>query len=303
MRDKALSIYLIAVVTVIIWGFSYIWENVIISANTVIFTFIFERMLLAGVLLFVAGKATKTLQKVKKGDWKWLFLIAFSEPFIYFIGENFGLKETASPIVTSVIISTIPIFCIVLEKVVYKKPLSPAKTIGTSVTLPGIFLVVFEKGGMSVSHAYGLLLLGVSVAGAVSYTFFVERMSKTYNAMTITTWQFIFGALLFFPLFLIFGLKGLTPTFFSQNIQLTIIALAVLCSCVCFGLWATIIKKLGMTRANTFSALIPVCSAIIAFSNGQEAFSLLKAIGISIVVVGVVIAQRPDRSKSLLKQS
>ena len=90
------------------------------------------------------------------------------------------------------------------------------------------------------------LLLFFAVGGALIYGYVTNKMISRYNPMTIVTYQFSFGALLFLPFFLLFGLKGLTPEFFSMPVQSKIMALAVLCSCVCFGLWAFCTGKLGV---------------------------------------------------------
>ena len=87
--------------------------------------------------------------------------------------------------------------------------------------------------------------------------------------------------------------KGLTPEFFSMPVQSKIMALAVLCSCVCFGLWAFCTGKLGVTRVNIFSALIPLVSATASYFlyPGQETFTLLKIVGIVLTIMGVIIVQ------------
>ena len=103
------------------WGFSFIWTNQILLEDIPVFTFIFFRMFIAGALLFVFSKVTGKLQKIEKGDYKLLFLMAFFEPFIYFIGETFGLKATNSPTLSALIIALIPIFAMLSGVIIYKE--------------------------------------------------------------------------------------------------------------------------------------------------------------------------------------
>jgi drug/metabolite transporter (DMT)-like permease len=70
------------------------------------------------------------------------------------------------------------------------------------------------------------------------------------------------------------------------------LSLAVLCSCLCFGLWISSIGKLGITRTNIFSALIPAVSAVGAFALGQEELSGIRIAGIAIVIAGVILAKK-----------
>lgn len=286
------AVYAAAMIAVIVWGFSFIWENFLITKNIPIFTFIFERLLLAAIFMYAFAKISGKFQKIEKGDFKWFLLLAFSEPFIYFIGENFGMKYTGSPVMAAVIIATIPVVCIIIETSFLNIPFSKWKTIGTFLTIAGIFMVVYKAGGMGVKNSYGIILLFMAVAGSVSYSFFVNKLSDRYNAITITMWQFIIGSVLFLPPFLLFGLKGLTPDYFTLPVQGTLLALAILCSCLCFALWVFIISKIGITRANVFSAIIPAVSAIVAYYLGQEELNVLKVSGIALAIAGVILAQR-----------
>ena len=44
--------YILAIIAITAWGFSFIWEDFLIKNHIEIFTFIFERMLLAAVILW-----------------------------------------------------------------------------------------------------------------------------------------------------------------------------------------------------------------------------------------------------------
>ncbi|MBR4806139.1 MAG: DMT family transporter [Bacteroidales bacterium] len=285
--------YIFALVSITFWGFSFIWEDYLIKNNIEIFAFIFERMLLSAVILWAVGLLIGSIQKIEKGDMKWMFLLALGEPFIYFLGENFGIKYT-SGVLAAVIIATIPLFCTVIDRILYKFRLSFQKIFGCLLSLAGIIFFFMNKGGMGTSPLKGILLLFLfAVGGALIYGYTTKKMCQKYSPFTIVTYQFTFGALLFLPLFLIFGLKGLTPEYFTMGVQSKIFALALLCSCICFGLWAYCTGKLGVTRVNIFSALIPLVSAAVAYFlfPGQESFTTLKFIGIALTVTGVVVVQ------------
>ena len=293
MENKSsLATYIAAIVSIILWGYSFVWTNSLLQYEVPVFTLLFIRLAIAGVLLFVASKFLGKLQKVDKKDIKWLFLMALSEPFVYFIGETYGMLATGSATIAAVIIATIPIFCLILERILWNKRFTTYKIVGILLTIPGILMVVFQDGPVSVSHAYGIALLFMAVAAATSYAVVVKKLSGKYNSFTITTYQFVIGALLFFPLFLLYGRQGLNEKFFTVEVLTPLLTLAVLCSCVAFLLWVSVIGKLGITRANIFSALIPAVSAVGAFMLGQESLPLIRIIGIAVVIIGVILAQQ-----------
>ena len=279
-------------VAVILWGFSYIWENYLISNHVEILCFSFERMLIASIILWAAGLATRQMMKIAPKDFKWFFLLALGEPFVYFIGENYGMKYIGSAVVTAVIITTIPIFCLFAERIVYKSKLTFLKTLGVLISIPGVYFVVANGAGVGGVSVIGLLLFALAIVGSIFYSFMVVKLSKKgYNVMTIVTWQFTLGAVMFFPLFLIFGLKGLNDFYFTFKVQSNIFALAVFCSCLCFSCWSYVTAKLGVTRSNIFTALIPAVSAIVAYLYGQEPLTIIKMAGILIAAAGIILVQ------------
>ena len=135
-------------------------------------------------------------------------------------------------------------------------------------------------------------LLFLAVLGATGYAAIVKKLSGRINTFTIATYQFIIGALLFLPLFCIYGIEGLNKTFFSFQVLFPLLSLSILCSCIAFIFWINAIKGLGLTRANIFSALIPGISALGAAMLGQEPLTIMSCIGIAIVVAGVITAQK-----------
>ena len=285
--------YTLTILAIILWGFSFVWTNDIIQKGIPVFTFLFIRLALAGSLLFAFAKITGKLQKIAKKDVKYLILMAFFEPVIYFIGETYGIKATDSAVLSAVIIATIPIASLFVEKIFYKVPYTVYKVLGTALTLPGIVMVIMKSGeSTSVGHYWGIALLFLAVAGATGYSSVVRKLSGNYNPVTITTYQFVIGAAFFLPFFLGWGLDGVNSTLFSKEVMVPLISLAVLCSCVAFLFWVNSIKDLGMTRTNIFSALIPAVSAVGAAMLGQEEITLMSAIGIAVVTAGVIIAQR-----------
>jgi drug/metabolite transporter (DMT)-like permease len=90
---------------------------------------------------------------------------------------------------------------------------------------------------------------------------------------------------------------------------LAIIQLSVFGSCMAFLLFIMVIAKLGMVKANLFTNLIPVFTAILSYFVLAEIFTVQKMIAILLVIGGIVVAQtreimellRRKRNKQPLK--
>lgn len=294
-RGEAVIVYGSIISAVIFWGFSFIWTNSLLKQNFPPIALVFFRMLFAAILLFIVSLAARKIERVHKKDFGWFLLLVLLEPFIYFIGETFGLQIVNSPTLGSIIIATIPIFALIPGMLVYKEKITAINVIGVFVTLPGILLVVFDKGAISVDHYWGIFLLFIAVFAAVGYSVVVKRLARTYNSYTIATYQHILGALYFLPLFLIYDYYTFSVSMFTPQVLQPLLFLAILCSCTAFILFINSIKALGIARANIFTTLVPAISAFGAYMLGQESLNLMKIAGITIVIAGVIVAQREKK--------
>jgi len=289
--NKKSIIYISICISMFFWGFSFIWSNQVLKAGIPVFALVFFRMAVAGVLLLAFTLGTRKLEMPKRKDVGWFLLLALAEPFLYFIGETFGMKLTASPTLCSVVIATIPIFSMVFAISVYRERVSRSNMAGIFLTLPGICLVVFENGFGNVAHPVGVAMLFLAVFSAVGYSLVVKKLSNRYSSITINTLQHVIGAIYFFPLFLIVDYQTVTTLSFTWELIRPILLLAVFCSCLCYFLFINTIREIGISRASIFTTLIPVVTAVGAYLLGEEALPLRKILGIGIVVVGLVLSQ------------
>ena len=103
--------YVALVFSMIFWSFSFVWFKIANKDYDPI-AIVFIRLCIAIVFLSAFLWITGRFTRVKKGDRKYFFLLALFEPFLYFLGESFGLTYVSST-VGSVIISTIPVFAVI----------------------------------------------------------------------------------------------------------------------------------------------------------------------------------------------
>jgi drug/metabolite transporter (DMT)-like permease len=75
--------------------------------------------------------------------------------------------------------------------------------------------------------------------------------------------------------------------------------LGVFCSATAYALWAFAFSKLGASKANVYSNLIPVFTAIFSYFLAIEKMTIFKIVGIGIVVIGLVLSQLKAPNSSL----
>ena len=102
VQPSKILIYIASTFAITLWGMSYIWTDQLIAQNIPIFYFVFVRILMAGVVLFLFNTAYARIKRIQRQDLPKFLLLAFFEPFIYFICETYGLKLTGSPTLSAI---------------------------------------------------------------------------------------------------------------------------------------------------------------------------------------------------------
>ena len=285
-------VYISSTVAIILWGMSYIWTDKLISMQIPVFYFVFVRILLAGVILFLFNTAYGRIKRIQKKDLPKFLMLALCEPFIYFIFETYGLKLTGSPTLSAMIIATIPIFSIGAGILFFKEKVSAVNVIGIFLSLVGIVMVAMAKGEIGEYVLWGIIFLLIAVLSEVGHASFTKSLSGNYSSQVIVMYQFLIGSVYLLPLFLMKGLKGFDASiYFSADVMYPIICLAILCSSLAFSLWVGTIKSLGVAKSSIFSALIPVVAALIAWLLGHEIMNARQWTGIAISSFGVILSQ------------
>jgi len=281
--------YAALVLSMIFWSFSFVWFKVAnVDYDPV--SIVFIRLCIAIILLSGFLWITKRFTRVKKSDRKYFFLLAFFEPFLYFLGESFGLTYVSST-VGSVIISTIPVFAVIFAWVIYRERLKLLNYIGVVLSFIGVLIFITTSTGSITLNPKGLALMFLAVVSAVGYNMVLHRLAHEYDPVTIVNFQNIIGAILFLPLFLIFDLKDLLATGIVAKSFGAIVLLAVFASCGAFVLFAYSVRYVGISRANIFSNLIPVFTAVFAFFIIGDRLTLRNGAGMAVVIAGLFLSQ------------
>ena len=284
--------YIASIFAITLWGMSYIWTDKLIALGIPILYFVFVRILLAGVILFLFNTAYGRIKRIQRKDLMKFMLLAFFEPFIYFICETFGLKLTGSPTISAMVIATIPIFSIGAGIIFFKEKVNFVNIIGIAFSLIGIVMVAMAKGELGEHFIWGIVLLLIAVIAEVGHASITKSLSGNYSSQIIVMYQFLIGSIYLLPLFIWKGLDGFdAERYFSAEVWYPLICLAILCSSLAFSLWVSTIKNLGVAKSSIFSALIPVAAAIIAWVLGHEYLNSRQWIGIAISTLGVILSQ------------
>jgi drug/metabolite transporter (DMT)-like permease len=281
----------------IFWSFSFIWYKIANETFRPI-TVVFIRLLLSVIILTTYLAITNNFMKIKKRDRKLFLMLALFEPFIYFLGESFGLTYVSATL-GSVVISTIPVFATIGVWVIFREKLKAINYAGVILSFIGVLVFILNKDGSISFNIKGLGLLMIAVFSAVGYNLTLSRLVGHYSPVYIVNVQNFIGAVLFLPLFLILDFNHFINTPFTFNMFKPIIELSVFASCSAFILFAYSVRNMGISKANVFSNCIPVFTALFSFIIMGDILTFQKVIGMVIVIAGLFMSQMNGRAKKI----
>ena len=210
MNGKAgmVGVYLLSLLAILLWGMSYLWSDSLLALGIPVEYIVFARISIAGVVLLVFNLATGQSIRMQKKHVLKFILIAFFEPFIYFVCETYGIRFTESPTISSLLIAAAPIFSVIAGMAIFNEKFSLFNMFGILVCLGGIVMVTLCSESMGEHFVLGIVLLVVAVLAEVGHASLTKYLTDSYSPSVIVMYQFLIGSVFLFPLFAGPGLKN-----------------------------------------------------------------------------------------------
>lgn len=290
-KTNSPTIILFAFLSMVFWGLSFVWSKVVFDYYNPITT-ITLRLSISTVLLFLflyffMRREIKSLGK----SLKLFVLLSFFEPFLYFIGESYGLKKVDATI-TAVIISTIPVFTALIGFYFLKERLSFVNFLGIFISCSGVIIMMLNKEMKFSAPIDGILLVFLAVFAAINYGVVMKKIDISFHPIFMIAVQNLIGTIWFLPLFLIFGIDNVKEVEPNFKLISSLIFLSIFASSLAFILYTYVVRNLGLAKANIYTNFIPIFTAVGAFFILNEQFTTMKIIGILVAIFGVYLSQR-----------
>lgn len=289
MKQRNFIVHLAGIAAMVLWGMSFVWSTQVYNSLNPTAT-IFLRLVVATIFFTAILFIFRLNEKIHREHLRLFALAALFEPFLYFIFEGYGLKNT-SPIIGSTIVATIPLVTPIAAFFFLKERLSAMNIIGLFVSFAGVIIMLLNKNLEIAASPKGIIFLCITVLVAVAYSIALIKLTKIYKPLTITWMQNIIGMVYFIPLVII--MEQFEPSSFANvgEYIVPLVCLGVFCSAIAYALWAFAYSKLGASRANVYANLIPVFTAIFSYFIIHESLTVNKIVGIILVVGGLVLSQ------------
>ena len=277
--------HLIAILTVGIWGLTFISTKVLIEHGLSPQEIFLLRFLMAYLgIWFISPR------KLFADNWKdelWLLWGGVTGGSFYFFTENTALEITLATNV-AFIVCTAPLLTTILSVLIYKKEKATAGLVGGSLlALVGVALVVYNGHFILKISPLGDFLTLLDAFSWAFYSLIMKKMSGRYRTTFITRKIFFYGILTILPAFILhpwqFSLSGL----WQPAVWMNLLFLGVLASLVCFVVWNIILKQLGTVRASNYIYLNPLFTLIGSAVLLDEQFTVMSLMGAMLILGGV----------------
>lgn len=300
MKNKVSFGHLCALVTIIIWGTTFISTKILLSSFQPV-EILFLRFLTGWLTLLVVypGKLRDT-----NIHQELMFAAAgLSGICLYYLLENIALTYTSASNV-GVIISTAPFFTALLSKLIFKQEhLETGFYIGFLLSMTGIALISFNGAGLKLNPAGDLLALAAAMIWAC-YSVVMKIISQYgYPTIPVTRRIFLYGLIFMMPAVLLSDFSLDPGQLLTAGNLLNLLYLGIGASALCFVSWNYAVMILGAIRTSIYIYLVPVITVVTSVFILHEPVTFLSVLGIALTLSGLLLSESRSFQKERIKEN
>lgn len=289
MKNKQAVGHIIAILTIAVWGTTYISTKILLEAFSPTEILITRFVMGYAFLWLIHPKS----EKVNSKKDELLFAAAgLSGMTLYYLLENVSLIYTSASNV-GVIIAAAPFFTAVLIKLAFKdeKSLSVNFVAGFLLAMAGIAMISFNGARLHLSPKGDFLaLLGAFMWGV--YSVVIKKIGDgQYNTVFVTRRIFFWGVVTMLPIVLLGDFSPDTKQLLQPKYLFNLLYLGLGASAICFVTWNFAVKTVGAVKTSVYIYLTPVVTIITSIIVLGETLTPLATAGTALVLAGLLISQ------------
>jgi len=205
-----------------------------------------------------------------------------------------GLRYT-SVAHSSLILGMGPIYALILAVLFRLEKLTLGKALGMSVSFSGV--AILASGSGVSRHSPTLKGDLITLCGSLAFALYVvlgKRVAGKYDALTMTTWNYLFGGLIILPI-AINRAFALGPLPNWQSIPWTAWAClafsAIFSSTLAYLFYFWLLRYLEASQLSAFSYLLPVSATILGILFLNERGSWSELLGAALALCGLFLTE------------
>lgn len=286
--------HLAGVITVSMWGYSFVSSKVLLENGLGPVQIYVLRFLLAYVI--VLGLNHKKIFSHSLRDELLFAVCGLCAGSLYFIAENTALEYTLTTNV-SLLTSMSPLITALLVALVYRtEKLGIGTWVGSAIAIMGVGCVVFNSSSSLEVRPLGDFL---SLAAAFSwsvYSLVLRRLNAGYDVWFITRKTFFYGLVTAVP-FLLFETDTVNTLEVISRPQVygNLLFLGLGASTAAYVLWALTVRQVGAVKANNYMYLQSIITLLVSAVVLGEKITLLGCVGILLILGGLWLGENINK--------
>ena len=294
--NKDFSGHLAALLTIFIWGTTFISTKILLTDFKPIEILFFRFLIGLFILILIYPKR---LRKTTKKQELTFALTGLCGVTLYYLLENIALTYSMASNI-GVIISIAPFFTAILSHFILKEEtLNQNFIIGFMAAMMGIMLISFNGSSNFKLNPLGDILALLAALVWAVYSILTKRISDYgYSTIQVTRRTFMYGVTFMFLTLIPLGFK-LDLGRFSNPIYLgNILFLGLGASALCFVTWNMAVKILGAVKTSIYIYIVPVVTVVTSIIVLHEQITLMALIGTVLILIGLFLSQKREVQKN-----
>lgn len=294
-RKKEITGHLSALITIFIWGTTFISTKVLLEDFSPI-EILFLRFTIGFVVLLTVYPHR---MRIKDRKQELYFAAAgLCGITLYYLLENIALTYTFASNV-GVVLSIAPFFTAIFAHFFLAgEKLRPQFFTGFGAAAVGIFLISFNGSSNLQLNPLGDILAVTASMVWAAYSILTKKISSFhYNTIQSTRRIFFYGLVFMIPALLIFGFKPDVSQMVQPLNLFHILFLGLGASALCFVTWNFAVKLLGAVKTSVYIYIVPVITVVTSVIVLKETITGIGVFGILLTLTGLLLSELKTSSK------
>lgn len=291
MNNKNLTGHLTALLTIIIWGTTFISTKILLGVFSPV-EILFIRFVLGYLALLII--APRRLRTSSPKEELTLAAAGLCGICLYYLLENIALTYTLASNV-GVMVSVAPFFTAILTQLFLRgeERLRSNFFIGFLISIVGIVLISFNGSRLELNPLGDLLAIAAALMWGF-YSILTKKMGGYGYSLILTTRRtFFYGILFMLPALFLLDFKPEALLCFVKTPYLYHFLFLGLGACaLCFVTWNYAVKILGALKTSVYIYLVPVITITASVLFLHERVTLLSVLGTVLILLGLFLSEK-----------
>lgn len=295
MNNKTLTGHVASILTIFIWGTTFISTKVLLQDFSPI-EILLIRFSMGYIALWLVYPHKLTPTKRRQ---EWYFAAAgLCGITLYYLFENIALTYTLASNV-GIIVSISPFFSALFSCIFLKEKRPGIRFyLGFLIAMTGICLISLNGDtAFEVSPLGNILAILAAVIWAAYSTLSKKISAFGYHIIPATRRSFFYGILFMLPCVFVMGFDVSFVRIVAPTNLFNLLFLGLGASAICFVTWNFSVKVLGVVKTSVYIYMVPVITAITSVIILHERITQASIGGICLILLGLSLSESSKKPK------